>query len=385
MKKNILFKGMSQILILPAIMLMMGNQKSCQQQAVVQPRQLKKIVGLEKITSKPVNLGAAGSFDFEFVVNQQIYTVLQETDKFTFRIQAPVSSPSTVSVLGANQKITQVPVAGGLNFSEKSQYFINQWVTQARETSSKPVFVANESKEAWCMVNDPQVKINGAVNSFELIGGGGLSLGFTPTGDKNVSLNAASFNVDVFQLDLSLQGYNPRSRTVLGSSNVTSNQTKTKVSFGLNLGSFTLGPSFYYSLPLSKVTKNALNKAVDGLSAGLDQVPWYTRVLANKDEEVIIVGGTNVNLKVGDVVSIWNAVYNWDGEPCNSNLLYDGIAKTPIAKGVVNWVDSELSVVSFTEPPPDYENVQIGARVRLEQRVEDIATKQASASGNTQK
>jgi hypothetical protein len=81
---NLLKSGM---LVLTAG-LMMGNQ-SCEQ-AQVSQRELKRIVEMGKITSPKVNLPQGGSFDFEYVANQQVYGVLQTSDHFALRYATPV-------------------------------------------------------------------------------------------------------------------------------------------------------------------------------------------------------------------------------------------------------------------------------------------------------
>ncbi|MGE5085680.1 MAG: hypothetical protein ACM3MG_05220, partial [Bacillota bacterium] len=56
----------------------MGNQK-CQQQP--QARTLKKIVDISAVTSAPISFPDGSSFDFQYVANQQIYGVLQESNE----------------------------------------------------------------------------------------------------------------------------------------------------------------------------------------------------------------------------------------------------------------------------------------------------------------
>lgn len=353
------------LLIFPLVLLMMGNQNSCQ--APAGGRKLKKIVELEKISSQPVNLGSSGSFDFEFVANQQIITVLESSGDFSFRLLPPVQPASRTSSMGADG-LSKISVDQKvMNMPETDNLLMKQWLAKS---SQKPAEFATESKEAWCMVNNPQAKLRGSVNSFEMLGGGGLSIGFSPVGVHAVSLGLVDVKLEFLQLDLSLHALSPLTQQILASSNVTSKQTKTRLGFGLNLGMLTLGPSFFFQTPLAKVTKAALAKAVTGLKAELDAKEWFTRVLVNKDEELVIVGGTNVNLKPGDQLAFYNEIYYWVGEPCNSKLQYDGIARAPVALGVVDTVGGELAFVKVTHQ--EEEKVQIGATVRLVRLAEDV-------------
>lgn len=328
----------------------MGNQK-CEQQ-VAPERSLKKIIELGSIRSSSINL-PGGSFDFQFVANQQIYDVLLNSDQFTLRYNPPIATrPEELYASGDD---------GFFNLSQEDGRMMKAF----SQAAGKSNYEVQYAKTAWCMVNLPQAKISGSVNSFELIGGGGLTIGFNPTGAHSTSgLTSAGLNVEYAQLDMSMVATRPLTSKIMASANVTSKQTKTKVSFGLNFGSFTLGPSAYYQTPLASVTKKALQKAVDDISATLKTEEWYTRVMANHDTHLVVVGGLDVNLEEGDQLLVYNEDYYWDGEPCDSNYLGGGAsASSAVAKIEIDWVGDEISRGRIIEQ--NGYNAVIGAKVKL--------------------
>jgi hypothetical protein len=330
--------------------MMMGNQK-CEQPATSTERSLKKIVDLGAIRSSPVNF-PSGQFDFQFVANQQIYAIMLDSKEFAFKYNPPIAVPPAQATGDTN--FFNLTKADGVAMKAFSQ------------AVGKDDYQLQYAKTAWCMVNQPQAKISGSVNSFELLGGGGLSLGFTPAGAISAGSVSGSlgFNVEYAQLDISMVATRPLTSSVTAAANVTSKQTKTKVNFALNFGQFSVGPSAYYQTPLATVTKTALTSAVSGLSTQMKKEEWYTRVMANHDTHLIVVGGADVNLEVGDQLLVYNEDYYWEGEPCNSKYLGGGAqANAAVAKIEIDWVGDEISRGKVVQQ--NDENAVIGAKVKL--------------------
>lgn len=341
-------KAFQILMVVGGAGMLMGNQK-CQQKQETPQRVFKKIVELGHIQAQPIRLQDGSLFDFEFVANQQIYSVISENNQLAIKYVPPVSAPSTQGALAE------------FNLSENDQKMMQQFSVK----SGKNPTGLETSKDAWCMVNLPQVNIAGSVNSFEMIGGGGISIGFTSTGPINSgAAPGASFNVEWAQLDLSMIGYHPLSNAVLAATNVTAKQTKTKVGFSFDAGSFRVGPSFYYQTPLASVTKKALTNAVSQIVSGMQKDAWYTRVMDNQDSHLIIVGGVDLNLEVGDQLLVYNEDYYWDGEPCNSNYLGGGSAAgSAVAKIELDWVGDQISRGKIIEQ--NEHNAVVGAKVKL--------------------
>jgi hypothetical protein len=336
--------------------LMMGNQ-SCQEQPTAS-RELKRIVEMKKIISPAIELPQGQSFDFEYVANQQVYAVLQKSEHFALRYMPPVVTVPTA--FSADTK--------SLKVSPNDTMMLKAFAANAG-ISEKPQY----SKEAECMINLPNANIAGSVNSFEIIGGLGVKIGFDPTGAHQTSgLTGAGFQAQWAQLDLSLMAVNPLSQGLLAGVNVNAKQTKTAVNFSFLFGGFAVGPSAYYSTPLAKVTQTALIRGVEGLYQQLKtKQEWYSRVLVNHDTHMAILGGTNVNMKVGDQLNIYNEEYYWEGEPCaKDSKYYGGGAKTPVATIEIDWVGDEVSRGRVIQQGD--ENAVLGAKVKILKLASDV-------------
>ena len=67
-----------------------------------------------------------------------------------------------------------------------------------------------KSDEISCLVNLPQYRLWGTVNSFELMSKIGLGLGFTPSGGISAGgMIGVNFEVDTYQLDMNLVAGHP--------------------------------------------------------------------------------------------------------------------------------------------------------------------------------
>lgn len=358
---------------LPMIGLFCMGNTSCKQTSSTSSRQLKKLVEFKKIDAKPINLGSAGSFDFEWVVNNDMYPVLSKTDSFTFKYrQNAVTGNSNFSSSVASKAtldISQVNL--GLKPADQAQ--LENLVISKTGSYVPPTF----STAAQCMVDLPQAYINGAINSFEMIGGGGINLGYTPAGSVSNVTGQLQLSIQKAQLDMTMNAIDPLSSYVIASTIVDQKQTSTKLNFLLNLFPLTAGFNYYYSTPLATVTKKALTKAVQNIAGVLNKQEWYTRVLYDLDPELAVIGGTNMGLQVGDQLAIYNDLYAWEGEPCNSNYI-GGASTRPAVIVEVIGVGLELSYVKVIESTRVADPV-VGAKVKLF-KFASTATKTSSSS-----
>jgi hypothetical protein len=360
--KKILKNGLKAGVLLSTAGLMMGNQ-SCQEAPVAQ-RELKRIVEMGKITSPSIALPQGGNFDFEYVANQQVYSVLLNSEHFALRYAPPVvvvpaangaSVESKVLNISSNDKVMMKAFAANAGVAEKPQY----------------------STSAECLINLPNARIGGSVNAFEMIGGGAVQIGFNAAGPLDISgLTGLGFSIEWAQLAMSMMATHPLTNGLLAASNITSKQTKTKVHFTLQVGAFQVGPSAYYQTPLAKVTEKALGTGVTTLYEGLKaKEEWYSRVIMDHDTHLVILGGTNVNAKVGDRFNIYNELYYWEGDPCNSKY-YGGGAASPVATIELDWIGDEVSrgrVITQGD-----ENPVLGAKVKILKLVPDPAAAKTS-------
>ena len=363
--------------------LLMGNQK-CQEEQVVDQvpaRELKKIVEVGLITSRPIEIPGGGNFDFQYVLNQQIYPVLQKSEKFWFRYE-PVFKDN---LLPNNSNSVQL---ANMNLT-KMDYNYLQTTLATRPT--EPVI----SDDVSCFVNHPQLSISGAVNSFEMVNKIGLNIGFTSLGSSTSGgIPHLGFDTETFQLDMILRATPPLTQTSLASVNITSKQTKTRVDFFIPFQSLLFEPSFFFQTPLAKVSYNALDTAVKAIHEQLkkeelknESNKWHTRVLFDHEEAITILAGSNHNLKVGDTFDIYNEKAYWmstNGEiavPCESKL--QGTIPGPVVATIqIDYVGEDLSrgkVIYETGVPR-----KMGALVKINKLVQPVAapsaTQVASAS-----
>lgn len=348
--------------LIPLAGLTMGNQ-SCQQQAATPPRELRKLVDMGTIAAPPIMLPGGGSFDFGFVANQQMYGVLMNHAGFTTNYKAPVIMTSRGS--------------GQVTLSQNDQRMM-----KAVMGKSAPDLIL--SKEASCMVNLPMFRMQGSINAFEMVGGGGLTLGFSPAGNHAVGGISGNFGIEYAQMDVTLTATGALLPTLLAAVNVNSTQTKTKIGLTLDLGMFSIGPSFYYQTPLAKVTREGLTKAAGQIKDKLKDQRWYTRVMANQDDVLSIVGGSETNLKKGDEVEIYNEIYHWSGEPCDSQY-FGGAPVSPVALATVISVGEGVSFVQIIPGTQKDENAVVGAKVMISRMKEDIDAANAAAAAANKK
>lgn len=361
-KKNLV----KATLLLPFAGLLMGNQSCQKQPEPPKARELKKIVHMGQVRSPAMQLPGGQLFDFGFVANQQLYGILMEDGTFALKQREYVQVAS-----GGNR--------GLFKLTSSDFQVLQKSIPSQLDIGKNSVVV---SKEAACMVNLPMAKVDASVNAFELVGGGGLRLGFTPSGAHNSNAIGAGvgFNVEFAQLDVSMSATNPITGNPMAAANVDATQTKTRVDASISLGMFSLGPSFFYQTPLAKVTKTGLTKAVTDLGTAFEKFEWSSRVMYQLDDkEIYIVGGLDLNMKAGDEFALFNEEYLWDGEPCASTYRGGGSGK-PVAVLKLEWVGDEVSKGYLTKQT--FENVRVGSKVRLYKRAEDTAARSDIDTGH---
>lgn len=343
------------IVLSPLAGLLMGNQSCERQPEPAKPRGLKKVVHMGEVRSPAMQLPGGGAFDFGFVANQQLYGILMENGIFALKQREYVQADS-----GGNR--------GLFKLTEGDFGSLQKMIPSQLDMAKNSVVV---SKEAACMVNLPMARVDASVNAFELIGGGGLRVGFTPSGSHAVGGIGAEFNVEFAQLDVSMRATNPISANPMAAANVDAQQTKTRLGASISLGLFSIGPSFFYQTPLAQVTKTGLTKAVEKLGEDFERFEWYSRVMYQLDDkEIFIVGGQDLGIEQGDEFALFNDEYLWDGEPCASTYRGGGSSRA-VAVLRLEWVGDEVSKGYLTKQT--FENVRVGSKVRLLKRAEDAA------------
>ncbi len=306
-------KNIAKILLMPLLALgLMGNE-GCEEEVVVpEGRVLKKNAELSRLSSAQMVLPDGKPFDFEYLVNAQIYDVISRHNKFVVPF---VAGASTTSFEAASVGVADA------DFDR-----LSDWQNETRNR----VMAANVQGTPECLKRGPQVELGGAVESFEIAGGGGLFFGFGPNVGPITSIGG-SIDVQFAQLSTSMVGYHPLSRVITGSGRARTTQTRVDIDLSINFGLFRLGPRFFFQSPLANVSRRALDITLRNLSDDMDQKAeqdgrpaWETKVRNDMDTHVIIYAGRRHGLKVGDELAVYNMNHFWenDGTPCE--VRYEG-------------------------------------------------------------
>jgi hypothetical protein len=293
--------------------LMMGNQ-SCNNQTA-QTRTLKKTVQVQNLKANNIQIPGGGSFDFQSVINWQVLNQLSSDDNFVIQMQSSTVATSTTTSSSASTGSAPL------------------------ETIVDPLADANVPV---CLQDLPQVVIGGQINSFEVTGGGGINIGYSPT-TVFTGLAGASLDVQVqdASMDMSLMAWSPYyDNLVIGSGEATSSDTQTSFNLDISFAGFTLNPSLFLQTPLAQVTQTGIQDALAALDANINTLAtqqgrplWEGQVETNTSSDglVQINAGSIENLEVGDQFQIYNVHTVWDGAPCASNFTRETTTDQPVA------------------------------------------------------
>lgn len=361
---------------------LMGNQ-SCEEQApvVAEKRILKWYADAGAIRSPAVQFGEAGNFDFGYVASEQLYGVLYNSKGFTASYNGPgVMMEKSGPVLDGAQGMYQ-KAFGSKNVGSDLYY----------------------SEEARCLINLPDVKVEGSVLSYEMSSGNNVSIGFNQnTGAVHTGIGlGAKFKVKVKELSIQMRAFdiakdlNNGKPKLIGAPLVRETSKDTEGQVDLSYNQIGLGYGWYKSTPLSAVTERALVTGVDKIKEEMNKVNWTTKILdlkpfGNEDNPFgdlgyVIKGGADVNLRVGDQLEFYQDVTMWKGKPCESEFNgFNRINPRPIAVGEVIYLDRNFSTVAITQRFDD-RKILPGWRVQLLKRVEDIEAEKAQAAATPKK
>lgn len=323
--------------------MMMGNTTCAGKTVADKGRVLRRLVQVGKIDAQPIQLPDNQVFDLQFVVNQQYPDVLTSSKEFAV----------------INRDVTNGLIGGGPAVTPKDAALLSKMGPPSEKWAA--------TKDAECLISLPQYKLNGVVNSYEWVAGGGISIGYTPSGSHAVSNIGGSVHFDKAEMNLTLRAKNPIDGTNMKSADVTKNQIKTKVAFDISFGQISIGPEFYYQKGLAAVTKEALELGLAALKAQTDQQPWQTRAGEVQDNFITIVGGDDINLMEGDQVSFQNARYQWnDNKICDPTAYVGYVPGEIIGYGtvIVGGVGDHLATVQI-EQNTLKDDIVPGALVKL--------------------
>jgi hypothetical protein len=334
--------------------LSMGNQ-GCEQTPVEGPRELKRIVEVAKISAQPVIQPNGKIFDLEFVMNIQFPDVLVSSKQYAVinKNLGSDGSPESISskILNTDgQKNTKLGAAA---------------------------FKAVQTKEAECLINLPQWRLGGAVNSYELVAGGGLRVGYTPAGPTTSTSISGEVKFQKSEMDLTLKAFHPFDKRLVEAANIKKDQIDGSIAADINFGLISIGPEYWFKKGLASVAREAMEKGIKALKALTDKREWYSRIIYYEEEFPVVRGGVDVGMKKGDKFTLHNSRYYWDSEngvcnPANYQGSLDGPA---IATAEVIDVGDYVSLLKIDESSmTGNEDPKVGSVIKVKALATD-ATK----------
>jgi hypothetical protein len=413
--------------IVPVIMiagLSMGNS-SCQQQQGESGRYLKMDAEVGLITAAPVLLPNGTTVDFPYVANALFYREVMNDDHFVIIGALPVVPPMSSAVSPAPASVSMsaksVKASSPGSLSDKdTQLLIKYAAPDSGSSSSATGNMLSEKLSAQdaasssgsmdpvmpaCLYTKPQVHLDGNVFNFQLTYGGGLSIGFTNSGGQLAQTGGALGGIGVsvaftnMSLDMGFNAKNPLrvDAAPMFISDPVGSSISIKAGLDIPVYGVPVGLDFMYQSDIVDVIRSTMD---DGLSsivnnwkmqpsyAGQWNNLWESRVLyqpklVDNDTTVIIRGGGESLMMVGDSFNIYNMDYLWQGEPCATDLVAS-IPQTaltdPFATATVLVVGDNISVLKLT--PLKDGAVQPGALVKISKLMPLATTKTSSSSSS---
>lgn len=348
MKKQ-LIKVSSMIACLSFFM----SATKCDKQAAPEPRQLKKNVRIMQMNA-PSFLDNSG-FSFTETAQSQLSGVFFEKNYFFERNVYPVPNVDSTG-------------KASLGISKASLDQVKTWFPELKKQD------IDLSQDSSCLITRPQHFIAGKINALEAYSGMALQFGFS---ESFVQLPlSANFKMDKMRMDLSFKSFDPWTQQLTSAVNVESFKKDYSAGFGVDVGWFHIGPSFYRSTGLAEVTLKGLQNGVESLAKKLLATPnedWQSRIMYSRDNYVLILGGSELGIKKGDQFKIYNQVHNWIGSPCGDSSVLNG--STIVSDTQDPWIvevedAGNLMSKARVLNPKENSSINLGALVKLHQFVQ---------------
>lgn len=288
----------------------MGN-KGCEEAKQRGRSPLKRNILISGLRAQSVNVGNNLKFDLEAVLNAQLVQEVQDSGHFTLMNDFnPESLSSEVNTMAIDLGVRPRPLA--------------------------------ENKTAGrCLTYAPDAIVAGNAVDFELGNGGGLSIGYGNDG-KNLGLN---FDVQTMSMEMAFDAYSPFSGRPIASAYSRKKKVDTRFSLNLGINGIGINPSLFFTTPMAKITRLALNNSLVELGNKMNELSqWRGRVVKNADSHIVISAGALNGIKRGDIFWISNVDYVWDGEPCESRLIGDAPTSS---------IEKPLALVQVENEPGD--------------------------------
>lgn len=342
---------------------MMGATKC--EQPVAGSRVLKKNVKILDISAS--SFLDNSNFSFSEVARSQYGGVIFENKNFYERNVYPtldeVSGASDQRFFGVQKTLA----ADSITVTQMKTWFPTM---KTREISL--------DRDSSCFMTRPQHYIKGKINSLEAHSGGSLQFGFSEA-FAQIPISA-HFSLDRMRMDLSFHVIDPWTYETVDSKNVEALKSDYKVGVGIDFGGiFHIGPEFYRTTGMAEVTLKGLKEGTAKIANSLLANPgevWATRIMYSRDNYVAILGGTELGLKKGDRLKVYNEAHTWRGEPCGeSSVLAGSLIVSDVSDPWIIEIEEPGKLMSRAKVLniKENESINTGALVRMHQFAEDIA------------
>lgn len=143
-----------------------------------------------------------------------------------------------------------------------------------------------------------QILIRGAVTEFqESTGGGGGGFGF---GGFGIGIKTTEAHVAI-----DLKMYDATTGVVLEAKNIEKKISESGLVLAAHIRGITFGGGGFQKTPIGKAVRECIQEAVNYIVARMETVPWQGRVVTVKEDKIYINAGTNTNINVGDVFTVY--------------------------------------------------------------------------------
>lgn len=358
-------KTIKILLVIMCAIPLMGNE-GCESKKPKE-RILRLSADAGRILGQTVKLPDNRVIDFPFVANSLFYLTVMQDPHFLIDRPITVGYPSEDS--GSMRKVssfentdTDLLMKYGFKFKSKP--------SAGGGVSQKP-----GDNLPQCIHTAPEVKLTGAVVSFELIGGAGVNVGYVNGVQLPSPGMGGSIHFENSRLDVVLRTDDPLTEKPITVDQGYSYETKIDGSFNY-MGM--IGLDFFFKTPIVSAVANALKDALanlvkvyhERLNAKTWNEVWTSKVIfdpaiVDGDTHIALRGGWRANIRKGDTFSIYNMHYKWLDAPCTSRLDY-AIQNPlyPVAEVVIVEAGQDVSVARVVSQSTDY-NVIPGAAVRV--------------------
>lgn len=302
------------LILLPVVMLLMGNKGCETEEDRRSGRHLKRSTAFLGISASRIKINNSVDIDLKGILNNQFLEATNNSDWF---ISSDRLSPQS--------------------FSDKMDQF-----NRAQNKKYRPL--AANSQSSVCTNDLPDVLLAGSATDFEMATSGGISIGLG--GVTGGVLTGLDVNIERMVMSLDMHAYEPLTYTHTGAS-VSNKGVKTDFSGGLslNLLGLVLNPKISVPQQFADVTKKALRNTLNALGQRMESLefsgaldPWAARVYAENDSHILLNAGMKHGLKIGDYLWVSNMDYTWEnnGRPCDSKLRFQRKRQT---------IENPLSIV----------------------------------------